>query len=83
MTTTTRFVSLSLLAGCLAFAAGSAASWLLGRAASVTGTGGDARASDLLPPLVAVDLEEEATAATPGRPRTIHVARFPVRVLRR
>ena len=75
--TTTRFVSLSLLAGCLAFAAGSAAAWLLGRTASVAGTDGDVRAADLLPALVAVELEE-APAATPDRPRTIHVARFEV-----
>lgn len=77
--TTTRFVSLSLLAGCLAFAAGSAAPWLLGRAASVSGTGGDFRAADLLPALVAVKLEE-APAAAPGRPRTLHIARFEVTI---
>ena len=75
--TTTKFVSLSLLAGCLAFAAGSAASWLLGRTASGIGASGDVRAADLLPALVAVELDE-TTAATPGRPSTIHVARFEV-----
>ena len=77
--TTTRFVSLSLLAGCLAFAAGSAASWLLGRTAPGIGASGDVRAADLLPALVAVELDE-TTAATPGRPRTIHVARFEVAI---
>ena len=77
--TTTRFVSLSLLAGCLAFAAGSAASWLLVRTAPGIGASGDVRAADLLPALVAVELDE-TTAATPGRPRTIHVARFEVAI---
>ena len=77
--TTTRFVTLSLLAGCLAFAAGSAASWLLGRTASVTGASGDGRVDGLLPALVAVELEA-AAAATPGGSRTIHVARFEVAI---
>ena len=73
--TTTRFVSLTLLAGCLALAAGSAASWRLSRTASGAGTSDDGRGAELLPALVTVELEEP-TAATPGGPRTIHVARY-------
>ena len=53
---TTAFITWALLASCLAFGAGSAASWLLGRPASASGDGSGV-SDPLLPDLVAVTLE--------------------------
>ena len=64
--TTTRFVSLSLPAGCPAFAAGSAAPWLLGRTASVTGTGDAVRAADLPSNLGFRVVADEGPGMKPG-----------------
>ena len=79
--TTPRYVALCLVAGVLAFGAGSAASWLLSRTASATG-GKGAFAVALLPELVPAVLDEtvDASAAT----RTIHVGilQTPLRRLR-
>ena len=53
---TTAFITWALLASCLAFGVGSAASWLLGRPASASGDGSGV-SDPLLPDLVAVTLE--------------------------
>ena len=69
---TRRYLSLCLLAGVLAFGAGSTASWLLGRAASATDGAGAAAA--VAPELVPVVLDGTVDAS--GAARTIHVAKF-------
>ena len=73
---TRRYLSLCLLAGVLAFGAGSAASWLLGRTASATAGAGAAAA--VVPELVPVALDGNVDAA--GAARTIHVAKFEVTI---
>ena len=73
---TRRYLSLCLLAGVLAFGVGSAASWLLGRAASATDGAGAAAA--VAPELVPVALE--GTVDGSGAARTIHVAKFEVTI---
>ena len=60
-----------LLAGGLAFGAGSAASWLLSRSASTTGGSGTV-AAETLPALVTVALDE--TVGSSGAARTVHIA---------
>ena len=70
------FLSRSLLAGCLAFGVGLAASWLLSQLDSDASAKGHL-AADLLPDLVTVTLEEEAT---PGELDVLHVARYEVTI---
>ena len=73
---TRRYLSLCLLAGVLAFGVGSAASWLLSRAASATAAA--AVAPELVP--VVLDGPADGTADGPGTARTIHVAKFEVTI---
>ncbi len=74
---TARYLALCLLAGGVAFGAGAAASWLLGRTAVAT-DGDGAVATAALPDLVSVALDE--AAGVPGPARTIHVARYEVTI---
>ena len=73
---TRRYLAVCLAAGALAFGAGSAASWLLGRTASTTGGGPVAEA--MWPELVPVVLDE--AVGGPGPVRTLHVAKYEVTV---
>jgi hypothetical protein len=72
-----RYIAVCLLAGGLAFGAGSAASWLLSRTASTTGGSGPV-AAETLPELVTVTLDE--TVGSSGAARTIHVAKYEITV---
>lgn len=72
-----RYLVLCVLAGGLAFGAGSAASWLLSRTASATGGDGPV-AEALLPELVPVVLDETVDAS--GAARTIRVAKYEVTI---
>ena len=74
---TRRYLALGVLAGGLAFGAGSAASWLLSRTASATGGDGPV-AEAVVPELVAVVLNESVDAS--GTARTIHVAKYEVTI---
>ena len=74
---TRRYLAVCLVAGVLAFGVGSAASWLLSRAASATG-GDGAIAEALLPELVPAVLDETVDAS--GATRTIHVAKYEVSI---
>ena len=68
--TTPRYVALCLVAGVLAFGAGSAASWLLGRTASATG-GDGAFAEAMLAQLVPAVLDDEPAAARQSLLKTL------------
>ena len=70
------FLALSLLAGGLAFGAGSAASWLLSQSDSDSG-GDHSPVAELHPELVPVVLDEPIDSSSP--PRTIHSAAFQFR----
>ena len=70
-----RYIAVCLLAGGLAFGAGSAASWLLSRTAS---GGSGSFAVDALPELVTVTLDEAVGSS--GTARTIHVAKYEVTI---
>ena len=75
---TTAFVSCALLATCIAFGVGSAASWLLSRPATASGQG--SAVSDPLPPhLVAVTLEVAAEGA-PDEARVLLVGKHEVTI---
>ena len=73
---TTAFISWALLATCLAFGVGSAASWLLSRPASASGGGVN---DPLLPDLVAVTLKE-ASESAPEVARVILVGKHEVTI---
>ena len=75
---TTAFISWALLAGCLAFGVGSAASWLLSRPASASGDGGGVN-DPLLPDMVAVTLEA-ASESAPDAARIIFVGKHEVTI---
>ena len=72
-----RYLALCLLAGGLAFGAGSAAPWLLSHTASTTGGDGPV-AEAVVPELVAVVLDESVDSS--GAARTIHVAKYEVTI---
>ena len=72
-----RYLALCLLAGGVAFGAGSAASWLLGRTGSAASASAK-EAAEPLPELVAVALDESASAS--GAAPVIHVARYEVTI---
>ena len=72
-----RYIAVCLLAGGLAFGAGSAASLLLSRTASTTG-GSDTVGAETLPELVTVALDESVDSS--GGARTIHVAKYEITV---
>ena len=72
-----RYLALCLLAGGVAFGAGSAASWLLGRTDSAT-NGRGAAAAEPLPELVAVALDEAESPS--GAAPVVHVARYEVTI---
>ena len=73
---TTTFIACALLASCLAFGVGSAASWLLSRLASASGAGVN---DPLLPDLVAVTLEASPESA-PDAVRVILVGKHEVTI---
>ena len=72
-----RYLALCLLAGGVAFGAGSAAAWLMGRTDSAM-NGSGAAAAEPLPELVAVTLGESESAS--GAAPVIHVARYEVTI---
>ena len=72
-----RYAALCLLAGGVAFGAGSAVSWLPSRTVSATDGDGTA-ATAVLPDLVPVVLDEAVDAS--GAARTIHVAKYEVTI---
>ena len=73
---TRRYLALCLLVGVIAFGAGSAASWLPGRAASAPNGAG--AGADAAPEFVPVVLDGTVDAS--GVARTIHVAKFEVTI---